>query len=69
MPCALVTGGSGFVGRHLVPFLRTQGFRVAVLGREIQPPNESVDSYQCDIRDAACVDSVVREVRPDWVFH
>jgi len=33
LPTVLVVGGSGFVGRHLVPHLAARGFRVRVLAR------------------------------------
>lgn len=69
MPRALVTGGSGFVGQHIVPFLRTQGFLVAVLSRASDSRNADVEYYQCDIQDATRVGAAVREFRPDWVFH
>lgn len=37
---ALVIGGGGFIGAHLVPLLIQSGRRVTVLGRRPQPTNE-----------------------------
>jgi GDP-4-dehydro-6-deoxy-D-mannose reductase len=68
MPRALITGGTGFVGKHLSLLLGTKGFSVAVLTREPHSDSE-IDYYQGDIRDATCIHSAVREIRPEWVFH
>ncbi|MFT3719040.1 NAD-dependent epimerase/dehydratase family protein [Pseudorhodoferax sp.] len=55
----LVTGGTGLVGRALVDELRSQGFSEVV----------SVGSRDCDLRDSGAVEGLIREVRPDYVFH
>ena len=39
MPIDLVTGGSGFIGRHVVAALRARGARVRIL--DLAPPDES----------------------------
>jgi nucleoside-diphosphate-sugar epimerase len=36
MPVVFVTGGSGFVGRHLIPALRAEGYTVRALARSAQ---------------------------------
>jgi GDP-4-dehydro-6-deoxy-D-mannose reductase len=52
---AFVTGGSGFVGRHLV----------AELGdRAVAPPREELD-----LLDGEAVRRALAEVRPEYVFH
>ena len=55
----LVTGGTGFVGQHLVQFLSAKP-NVEVFG---------VGGGQCDINDAAAVRCLVEEIRPDRIFH
>jgi GDP-4-dehydro-6-deoxy-D-mannose reductase len=52
---ALVTGGGGFAGRHLVE----------LLGAEADAPA----SAELDLRDAAAVRARIAERRPDAVFH
>ena len=46
---ALVTGASGFTGRHLVPALKSNGFHVAALGQGVSAADENV---ACDLTDA-----------------
>jgi GDP-4-dehydro-6-deoxy-D-mannose reductase len=58
---AAVTGGSGFVGRYLVPYLRQLGDEVVTLDRSATPPVDVTNSAQ--VRDA------MRAARPDAVYH
>jgi len=56
-----VTGSSGFVGSHLVPYLRGQGDDVVTIDRTGSPP--------VDVTDAAEVREVLRAARPEAVYH
>jgi GDP-4-dehydro-6-deoxy-D-mannose reductase len=58
---ALVTGGLGFVGRHLVVHLRERGDEVEVLDRH--------GETGIDITDAAAVRAAVTRSTPDAVYH
>ena len=55
----LVTGGSGFLGSHVVEALRARGAGEVVVPR----------SKEHDLRDASHADAVFREHRPDLVMH
>ena len=55
----LVTGGSGFLGSHVVETLRARGAREVVVPR----------SATHDLRDPAHTDAVFKEHRPDLVMH
>jgi len=63
---ALVTGADGFVGAHLVRHL-------ASIGDEVVPavgPGRAGGEWRAiDVRDADAVLALVREVRPDAIFH
>jgi UDP-glucose 4-epimerase len=70
---ALVTGGAGFIGSHVVDDLRAAGHEVAVLddlstGRRHNVP-PGVELAEVDIRDAAAVDAVLARLRPELVSH
>lgn len=70
---ALVTGGAGFIGSHLVDALRQRGIPVAVVdnlatGRRDYVP-EGVPLFEVDVRDAAGVLDAFETFRPTHVFH
>jgi GDP-4-dehydro-6-deoxy-D-mannose reductase len=58
---AAVTGSSGFVGSHLVPYLRSRGDDVVTIDRTGIPP--------VDVTDASEVREVLRAARPEAVYH
>jgi GDP-4-dehydro-6-deoxy-D-mannose reductase len=58
---AAVTGSSGFVAGHLVPYLRGLGDEVVTLDRSGEPP--------VDVTDTRLVRDVLRASRPDAVYH
>ena len=70
---ALVTGGAGFIGSHLVGALRDRGDAVAVLddlsaGRADRIP-DGVPLHRVDVADAGAVAAATAAERPDVVIH
>lgn len=63
---ALVTGGNGFVGRHLCAELRSRGIEVVVAGRMLE--GDHVD-LPLDLGDLDNVRGVVEAARATTVFH
>ena len=63
----LVTGGTGFVGSHLVPRLRDDGFEVRVLGRGTDGVPHGVDVLAGSVADPEAVRRAVHGV--DAVVH
>ncbi len=62
---ALVTGSSGFCGRHLVRALETRGATVVRLSQR----TESAGVLRVDLTDVGAVAAVLEKARPDVVFH
>lgn len=74
----LVTGHTGFKGAWLALWLEALGARVTGLGLDpsTEPslssttmPDGNLSDVRHDIRDVGFVTDLVREVRPDFVFH
>lgn len=73
MSSVLVTGGSGFIGSHLVDALIEDGHTVAVAddlsGGSTDNHNPKADFFKCDIRREAAIEKVIAQLRPDIVYH
>jgi len=54
---ALITGAPGFVGRHLVPRLRDEGYEVEATDREL------------DVTDVSALSARMAAVRPEVIVH
>lgn len=66
----LVTGGSGFIGSHMLDALDARGLECINL--DIRPPQLARDAAswrQGDLRDQAAVEAVVRETQPGVIFN
>jgi GDP-4-dehydro-6-deoxy-D-mannose reductase len=63
----LITGATGFVGRHLAAALRAAGHECVGLARDPGPLDIPV--HPADLTDGTATEAVLRDVRPGWVFH
>ena len=70
---ALVTGAEGFIGSHLVEFLRANDWSVVglYLPHRFSSPVKSgkVRLVQCDLRDGQRVSELFHRFQPTHVFH
>jgi UDP-glucose 4-epimerase len=70
---AIVTGGAGFIGSHLVDALIAEGAHVAVIDDLSSGLSRNVPAgarlHELDVVDAQGVRSVFEEVKPDAAFH
>ena len=71
MKRVLLTGASGFIGRHAIAPLVARGFEVhAVTSRPAEPsPADGVTWHRADLMDAASRASLVAAVRPTHLLH
>jgi UDP-glucose 4-epimerase len=71
----IITGATGFIGANLVRRLLGDGHEIYLLVRPGYSPwrilkiLKDVSHYEVDFRDAKTLEEIVRQIRPDWVFH
>ena len=66
---ALVVGAAGFAGRHLVAHLLEQDDEVLAAVNATVPSVPGVRNLSLDVTDRVAVQDVLRDVRPEVVYH
>lgn len=65
----LVTGGSGYLGGHLILKLLKEGARIGSIDVRDTNSNPEVKTYQLDLNDTRSLNETVQEFNPDIVYH
>src|SRR4030042_108904 len=73
----LITGYSGFVGKHFLEYLETLHSPVSVLGVDIVPPDFGLDRLhhvQCDFEkmdllDREGIEKIILQFQPNYILH
>jgi GDP-4-dehydro-6-deoxy-D-mannose reductase len=72
-PKCLITGSEGFIGSHLADLLVAKGFPVYAMvysdTLNIDHLRDRITVLECDLRDRGRVESIIRDVQADVVFH
>jgi len=64
----LLTGASGFLGRHAIPALLARGFEVHAAARR-PPAGPGTTPHALDLLDPAATRALVQRVRPSHLLH
>lgn len=68
MKKVLVTGGTGFVGRHTIPYLLKKGYEVHVLSRN-KIKADNIHFHECDLFDEKLLEDTIRNIKPSRLLH
>jgi nucleoside-diphosphate-sugar epimerase len=69
MSRVLVTGASGFIGKHAVDGLLAQGFEVHAVARHSGDPRDRLTWHELDLLAPGAAESVVHDVRASRLLH
>ena len=64
---ALITGAGGFLGQHLVKFLKSKDLEIYNLGRS--QVNYSNHIPLTDVSKKKIIQEALSEIEPDYLFH
>jgi nucleoside-diphosphate-sugar epimerase len=65
----VLTGASGFVGRHVLQRLLARDLEVHAVARSPRPDGESVTWHEVDLLDATKVARLMQDIRPYALLH
>jgi nucleoside-diphosphate-sugar epimerase len=71
MSKVLVTGASGFVGRHTLPFLLKKGYEVSAVGRGARPDflDSQISWHTADLLDTTSHAKLFSTTKPTYLLH
>jgi dolichol-phosphate mannosyltransferase len=75
MKRVIITGGTGFIGSNLVRRLISDGHEIHLLVRSgystwrIHDISTNIRLHVVDLRNSNMLKKIVKQIRPDWVFH
>jgi len=65
----LVTGGTGFIGSHLVEYLLKEGANISIISKERIKLENNINVFTGNLSDPEFTNRVVKEVKPRKIFH
>ena len=65
----LVTGGNGYLGKHLIYELMKRGAIIFCIDISKETTLEVIKYYQVDLRDKERLNEVIKEIQPKVIYH
>jgi nucleoside-diphosphate-sugar epimerase len=69
MKRVLVTGASGFIGRHALPALAERGFDIHAVSSQPRTASAGVTWHRCDLLGASGIPALLQRVSPTHLLH
>ena len=65
----LVTGATGFIGRHIPALLQARGFETHITARNVLPAPPGITAHGVDLLRGNDAQLLIRDIRPDIIIH
>ncbi|WP_068777906.1 NAD-dependent epimerase/dehydratase family protein [Paenibacillus sp. GM2] len=67
----LITGASGFTGRHACEYFSELGMQVAAIVRDMDQVAkvDAIQYYSCDLLDQPRISGLINRIAPDYILH
>lgn len=65
----LVTGATGFIGRHIPALLQARGYETHITARGDLPQTPGITAHGVDLLHQDDVQRLIRDIRPDIIIH
>src|SRR5271170_2556865 len=70
MKSVLVTGATGFIGRHCIDALVEQGFETHAISSQAElPVSREVTWHRVDLHEHLAVSELLATIRPSYLLH
>ena len=65
----LVTGATGFIGKHLINSLLKEKAKISIICRKKLIKNQNIKIYSGDLTDSSFLNKAIKEINPEKIFH
>jgi nucleoside-diphosphate-sugar epimerase len=65
----LITGASGFIGRHLIQQLHEYGAQISTISRNRSDFPQKIEQYAINITNTRAIHDCIQNSQPDYIFH
>ncbi|WP_349410295.1 NAD(P)-dependent oxidoreductase [Pseudalkalibacillus sp. SCS-8] len=67
----LITGGSGYTGRHAFNYAMNSGMEVTCIGRKLDEQDTEIANHfiACNLHDLDHINQLMKQYQPDYVLH